>query len=157
MDDVLNEFLEHILKLSNECQRKEDTVDIKLFKDVNNRLRHIIKALNEIKEAIGGQNIICTIDSTDIAYLHREFSVIAVKWKDKEARCKEVNPAFAYRHLHAHTSESYRRGRPMYEIDFDVVREIHSICIPILKIASILAVHRATFYRHMKKYNVYNG
>ena len=108
----------------------------------------------EIKEAIDGQNIICTIDSTDIAYLQTEFSVIAVKWKDKEARCKEVNPALAYRHLQARTAESYRRGRPMYEIDFDVVRELHSIGIPILKIASILGIHRATLYRHMKKYNV---
>ena len=122
MDDVLNDFLEHILKLSNECQRKEDTVDIKLIKDVNKRLRYITNALNEIKEAIDGQSIACTIHAADIADLIQEFSNVYVEWKDKEARCKDENPADSFRHLRALTVQTSRRGRPMYQIDFEFVR-----------------------------------
>ena len=154
MDDVLNEFLEHILQLSDECQRKEDTVHIKLIKDVNNRLRYIINALIEIKEAIDGQSITCTIHSTDIADLIGEFSNVSMKWKDKEARCKEVNPALAFHHLRARTAETSRPGRPVYEIDFGVVRELYSIGIPITKISSMLSIHRSTLYRHMNKHDV---
>ena len=137
------------MKLSNECQRKEETVDIKLIKDVNNRLRYTINALNEIKEAIDGANIICTFDSSDISDLIRDFSAISIKWRDKEARCKEIVPARAFHHLQAPTAETDRPGRPMYEIDFDVVRELHSIGLPIKKIATILGIHRAILYRHM--------
>ena len=156
MEDALSNFLDHILKLSNECHRRSDVSDIQLITDIHNRLQYSVGALKEIKEAMEKDNFCCNIELTDLNNLIDSFVMLEIEWKDKKLSSENKIQRDPFLYLKSRTVKNgeTKRGRPKYEIDFEIVRELAAMGFYVTKIAAILGVHRATLYRHLRQNNI---
>ena len=149
MNPALSQFLDHMEKLSKECQRRMDIVNHELIFDIYNRLKYCTEAFKEIDQAIINGDFSCVMSRNDRNVLIQSFSELCHEWKLKLDNSEVNDRRRSHENLKATTTKNGKRGRPVYELHFEAIKEFVSMRIPITKIASILGIHRSTIYRHL--------
>ena len=153
-DDSIKNFLDHVSKLINECERRKNVAEESVILYMRKRITSCKHSLESLKSAFTLKiREIQFLNENDLDELIQHIDTIEKIWMSKEVKSTVHSRAdfSCFDSFNVETLMYGKKGRPSYSFDVDQVSDLRELGFTYETISKILGVHRTTLWRALKK------